>query len=1057
MSGIASLEMRVVLDKYGKLLWLMRRQPWHAAYWMAGIALPPHERFWVGVYFGETKENNVLASRGTSKCQKIGSLIVMADGSLRKIEDVQVGERVMGPDNLPRTVLHTTRGTGKLYTVRQSSGLDYTVNDSHVLSLVHRDTGEIHDIPVEEYLYARRHVQDRYRGFRAGLLTFPTAPVAVDPYFLGLWLGDGCGRNPKITTMDDEVISFLTEYAGVIGATAVVSPTGSRAKNVRLRFNGGRKGNPLWQPMVALGITNPKSGRGTNNKRIPECYQVNDEATRLQLLAGIIDSDGTISKKNFVVSQTNEVLAKDIKRLADWLGFRTKLRQVPISMVRTDGSVYRSTAWRISIGGDLCRIPTRIPRKQFQQGDLTPNKDILRSMVDVVPAGEGEWAGITLDGDHRYLLEDGTVTHNSFTHASLAAPLKGVLYKNVAILTLSASGFRGGKELFKDAERLFEGQLKSQEMQGTFLKTSIKGQRVITKDPSIWTMPFRSFSRYSTAPTNNPDQLRGLRANEVELDERAFIEDEIPHKIIRPMLMVGSDFRRTAAGGDTNKMYQISTIDFTVRGWWNELMVAERQQRNEYAAAQARKQGDWEEYDRLMNENEGQLKSASFSFTKVDYSDLLIPEFVNTLDGEHRYRVEYPREEGIEVRDVLRWDEMDGIAYWYTYPVDKKGLEEPLRNGTVDPEIWLAEQRNIPISSSGNVFDHELLQRVAERPIPVGNKVKRRKAADEDEEARDEFYAPVMYSCGDPCVLGVDVARESDETTFVVIRLGELAEGEFSPFVEKLDSKGRPLLGNTPWNHICWATSHRKLEADDAARKVRELHQRFNIIKTVEIGGIAMDQKGGGSAVRDNLGNPKPAVIDGVPDASFDWSKLVKIYDPEDENGYGHYSGQTDAEQYWSGLRLVNAQNQENVDWTYAARALMQAKKLYIAFWMPPSRWAWDKGLLTGNGEPDREHPEYRKWEEGYNGIRRLKSQLLRLQTKVTETGVIRFVMPGDRKKEEGKKDLWAAMIYAVSLARLHLVALTKGANDAPMVEPLVVYPTRNLGGFFPTFDNQGW
>jgi hypothetical protein len=658
-----------------------------------------------------------------------------------------------------------------------------------------------------------------------------------------------------------------------------------------------------------------------------------------------------------------------------------------------------------------------------------------------LPPHERTWLGVYFSDTKENNVLASRGTSKSFTHASMAAPLKAVLYKDLAILTLSASGFRGGKELFKDADRLFQGQLKSQELPGNYLMASLaRSNRVISKDPSLWTIELRSHSRHSTAPTNNPEQLRGLRANEVQIDERAFIDPEIPQKIIRPMLAVGMDFRRAAQGGDRNKIFQVSTIDFTIRDWWNELQVADRDMRNEFAAAKARKEGDWAEYDRLMNDNQGRLRTLSFSYTRVDYTDLLIPEYINTIDGLKRYRIEYPREKGIKREDVLRYDEHDKISYWYTYPVDKKGLEEPKNAGTVDTEIWNAEQRNVPIMGSGNVFPADLIQRVAERPIPT-----KKKRRDDDGDTDEEFYAPLLYTCGDPCVLGCDVARESDDISFTVIRLGELAEAEFSPFEEKVDGQGRTILGHTDWNHICWAESMSKKEASEVAAKIRDLKKRYNIIYTLTtaqgagIGGIALDQKGGGSAVRDDLGNPKPPVIDGMADPDWKWDDVQKLYDPEDENGFGHYAAFSDPEKYWSGLRLINAQQQDNVDWTYSIRGLMQAKKLYIAFWMPPSRWAWDKGLLMPNGDADKHNPEYVKWEAGYNGIRRLKSQLIRLQTKVTETGVIRFVMPGDRSKDEGKKDFWAAMIYAGSLARLHLNARTNMDQQAPMVEPLIV------------------
>lgn len=677
----------------------------------------------------------------------------------------------------------------------------------------------------------------------------------------------------------------------------------------------------------------------------------------------------------------------------------------------------------------------------------------------VLPPHERFWLGVYFGDTKENNVVASRGTSKSFGHASLAAPLKSLLYKNITTLTLSASGFRGGKELFKDAERLHLGQLKSQELPGTYMRASVDGAKIIQKDPSIWTIPYKSFSRYSTVPTNQPDQLRGLRANEVQIDERNTFPGEIVHKIIRPMLNVGSDFRKTAQGGAKNKIYQISTIDFTVRDWYPEIQVAQSLAQREYAAAKARKEGNWQEYDRLMNDNDGQLKTASFSLTRFDYTDLCIPKFITTLDGTRKFEVKYPLEAGMAPEDILLYYEPDKCWYWMTYPVDLKGLEEPFRTGTVDYEIWLAEQRNVFISSSGNVFDFDLIQKIAERPIPLDAGQKKRKATSEDESDEDEFFAPVMWSCGDPCVLGVDVARESDETAFTVIRLGELAEGEFTPFDMKLDSKRRPMLGHTEWNHICWAESRRKMESYQVAAKIREMYERYNIVATIPsalsvgVGGIAMDQKGGGSAVRDELGNPKPPVgDDGKAVEGWSWDKVLKFFDPEDTEGFGHYSALNDPDKYWGGLRLVNAQNQDNIDWTFGTRALMQVKKLYIAYWTPPSKWAWERGLITANGEPDKHHPEYQKWQVGYDGIRRLKMQLLRLQTKVSETATMRFVMPGDRSKEEGKKDLWASTIYAVSLARLHLNEKTKDSSAAPMIAPILLESTSMRG---LNFDGQ--
>ena len=49
-------------------------------------------------------------------------------------------------------------------------------------------------------------------GWRTGV-EFPTQPVPLDPYFLGVWLGDGDACHPNVTTMDEEVAAYLEEIA----------------------------------------------------------------------------------------------------------------------------------------------------------------------------------------------------------------------------------------------------------------------------------------------------------------------------------------------------------------------------------------------------------------------------------------------------------------------------------------------------------------------------------------------------------------------------------------------------------------------------------------------------------------------------------------------------------------------------------------------------------------------------------------------------------------------------------------------------------------------------
>lgn len=651
-----------------------------------------------------------------------------------------------------------------------------------------------------------------------------------------------------------------------------------------------------------------------------------------------------------------------------------------------------------------------------------------------LPPHERLWLGIMFSEYRENNIVASRGTSKSFTHASFAAPLYDSLHINSTTLVVSASGFRGGKLLFDDVERLFKGQLRDQRMNGDYLINSVDTQtknKVLTRQPDMWYIKHKAHGRTLTIPTNNADAMRGIRATTAIIDERNTFDGEVVQKVIRPMLNVGKEFRRTAKGVGNNKVFQVSTIDYTFRDWYPEITTQTDLAKREYEAHMARKAGDWIKYEELMSKDRDALRSASFSITRVDYTDLLIPtEVLDSEDGKI-YEVEVPRDAETSREDVCMYDYRDKCYYWYLYPVDKKQLEDPYLDGTMDEDLWMAEQRNVFISASGNVYPHEMIVKASERPIYKSGDVP-------GYGNQEDFHAPVLYKCGDPCVIGLDYARESDEFALVVIRLGPLSDYSFDPTMGTMDDAGRPILGKTDWSNVIWAESWRHMTAASAADKIRELKTRYNVIHVPMIGGgIGLDKGGGGTAVRDNLAIPKPPMISGQPDPSWEMPQI--IFDPEDED-YAHFLTADDPENYWAGLELIKPTNQTNLDSTMASKAMLQKQQLYIGYYEAPSQWARRLGLINAIGGVDDSNPLYHATLVGYKGISRLKSQLVRLQSKVSETGVMRFIMPGKRELEEGKKDLYSAFIYATYMARHHLVGLTKeGMYAPPTTQPIIV------------------
>lgn len=364
----------------------------------------------------------IEAARDHGKCWAVGTKVRMFDGTIKRVEDIRVGEYVMGVDSTPRMVISTHRGRDEhMYRIDQSKGDSYVVNSKHINTFIKigkRKSGglnnyekEIVDIDMPTLLsFSSNYVKERIRGFKVAC-EFPKKKVLIEPYFLGYWLGDGNSNCQKITTNDIEVVEYLKGYAERLDMQLSVK---DMLVNIRRKIISCKTKNKLNLYLKGYGLI--------HNKHIPKSYLHNSREVRLQLLAGILDSDGNLWCNAYHFSNINKRLVEDVKDLADSLGFRTRI----IGGVKFNKQLKRMyESWGISISGKIDEIPVKIPRKKikYDWNNKSSNKDwgtidsitpSVVSSIKITEVGEGEFVSITTDGDHRFLLADGTVTHNSY-------------------------------------------------------------------------------------------------------------------------------------------------------------------------------------------------------------------------------------------------------------------------------------------------------------------------------------------------------------------------------------------------------------------------------------------------------------------------------------------------------------------------------------------------------------------------------------------------------------------------------------------------------------------
>jgi hypothetical protein len=122
---------------------------------------------------------------GTGKCEKRGTKILMFDGSVKNIEDIKVGNKVLGIDGNCREVLNIHHGFDDMFEVTQTKGKNYTVNSQHILSLKSCENCEIYNISVTDYLQLNRNTKNKLKGWKPGIMNFPHSQPVLNPYAFG--------------------------------------------------------------------------------------------------------------------------------------------------------------------------------------------------------------------------------------------------------------------------------------------------------------------------------------------------------------------------------------------------------------------------------------------------------------------------------------------------------------------------------------------------------------------------------------------------------------------------------------------------------------------------------------------------------------------------------------------------------------------------------------------------------------------------------------------------------------------------------------------------------
>jgi phosphate starvation-inducible protein PhoH/intein/homing endonuclease len=351
------------------------------------------------------KENTLSFLGGPAGCHAKGTSVLMFDGTLKNVEDVCVGDLLMGPDSTPREVKKLVRGVDEMYRIIPSKGDSFVVNSQHVLYVASRNKNvkefsnkKYLEISVKELINGTKYLKDSSMLVNSSEIEFEEKPLPVPPYILGIWLGDGSTNQPALTCQDNTIYDEWISWA--ISLNLRIRETSKPGANCKTVYTAWQKGfkNPATELLSQVGVF--------GNKHIPQLYKSSSIEQRLQLLAGLIDTDGYLGDNYYEYTTKLEHLAKDVQFIAKSLGFASYVRP----MIKKSQNGTAGLYYKVSICGNVDKIPVKLEYKKARERKQI--KNVLHRTFKIEPVGVGEYYGFTLDKDHLYLTSDFAIHHN---------------------------------------------------------------------------------------------------------------------------------------------------------------------------------------------------------------------------------------------------------------------------------------------------------------------------------------------------------------------------------------------------------------------------------------------------------------------------------------------------------------------------------------------------------------------------------------------------------------------------------------------------------------------
>lgn len=372
--------------------------PKHKAFFDAGAIYP---------------EREFLAGNRCGKAQPNSEPVLTPTGWV-PMGNLEVGNYVIGSDGLPTEVVAVhPQGVRPIYKVTTTDGSSTLCDEEHLWQVRRIDKGASSTFVVMD-TKSIQESSSRWALPQRPLVETPELDLPIDPYLLGLIIGDGGTSQSTVmyTTEDQQLVDYCTDIAPNYGC--VFTKRGNLTYQFVSKKNNfkGKNYNMLKDLLDGLGL------RCTSHtKRLPEEYLWGSAAQRIALLQGLMDTDGTCGKNGQATFYSvSKGLCEDVAHLVRSLGVN--------ATVLTKNGRYKDEhhlSYLVHIRKTTAFNPFRLERKasRFMGPSFMPRPLIVEKIEYV---GEMEATCITVSAeDSLYVTNNFLITHNSVAGAYEAA------------------------------------------------------------------------------------------------------------------------------------------------------------------------------------------------------------------------------------------------------------------------------------------------------------------------------------------------------------------------------------------------------------------------------------------------------------------------------------------------------------------------------------------------------------------------------------------------------------------------------------------------------------